>query len=74
MSDAEMSADEDYNDYYNDEQDPDVDTIDKAGADPEYFEHYCLDGTDTRIFVQDQIKLLGSSLNVGWTLSNKSVN
>lgn len=62
-SDMEYSDNDDY-DYYGEQDDCDMDTVDRTKTDPEYFVYTCLKVEEVEKLLNESIELLSNSLQI----------
>lgn len=73
-SDMEYSDnDGDEYDYYGENDDCDMDTIDKSKSDPEYFEYSCLKVEEVEKLLNESIELLSNSLQITPSLAKVGI-
>lgn len=66
MSDEEMEySDDDFDAYYEEEFDRDVDHVDPHKNDPEYFHVACLTDTEVERLLNESVEQLSNSIQVG---------
>lgn len=66
MSDEEMEySDDDFDAYYEEEFDRDVDHVDPQKNDPEYFHVVCLTDTEVERLLNESVEQLSNSIQVG---------
>lgn len=66
MSDEEMEySDDDFDAYYEEEYDRDVDHVDPHKNDPEYFHVACLTDTEVERLLNESVEQLSNSIQVG---------
>lgn len=62
-SDMEYSDNDDY-DYYGEQDDCDMETVDRTKSDPEYFAYTCLRVEEVEKLLNESIELLSNSLQI----------
>ncbi|MPC26965.1 Kinesin heavy chain [Portunus trituberculatus] len=72
MSDEEMEySDDDFDAYYEEEFDRDVDHVDPQKNDPEYFHVACLTDTEVERLLNESVEQLSNSIQVGRVLHSR---
>lgn len=73
-SDMEYSDnDGDYEDYYGDNNDFDMEAVDQSKSDPEYFVYSCLKVEEVEKLLNESIELLSDSLQITPSLAKVSL-